>query len=54
VNTDCLRQWDEEEHSLVEDYIGEEGDKERHGSRKTYDIESSKEREKQPTHHKDN
>ena len=31
-----------EELSLVEDYMGEEGGKERHGLRKTYDIESSK------------
>jgi hypothetical protein len=53
VNTTCLRQWDEEEHSLVEDYIGEEGGKERHVSLKTYDIKSSKEREMQPTHHKE-
>ena len=62
VNTTCHRQWDEEDacliqkavekHSLVEDYMGEEGDKERHGSLITYDIESSKEREMQPTHHK--
>jgi hypothetical protein len=39
-----------EEYSLVNDNMG---DKERHGSLKTYDIESSKEREMQPTHHKE-
>ena len=50
VNTACHRQWDEEEHSLVKDYIGEEGDKERHGSQITYDIESSKEMEVRPTY----
>ena len=64
VNTACHRQWDEEDtacliqkavkkHSLVEDYIGEEGEKERHGSPKTYKIESSKGREMQPTNHKE-
>jgi hypothetical protein len=53
VNTACLRQYDGEEHSLVKDYIGEEGGKECHCSRKTNDIEISKEREKQPTHHKE-
>jgi hypothetical protein len=50
VNTAGLRQWDEVEHSLVEDYMG---DKERHGSPRTYDIESSKKREMKPTHHKE-
>jgi hypothetical protein len=64
VSTACLRQWDEKDaacliqkavkkHSLVKDYIGEEGDKERHGTLKTYDIESSKRREMQPTHLKE-
>ena len=40
--TACLIQKAVEGCSLVEDYMGEEGGKERHGSRKTYDIESSK------------
>jgi hypothetical protein len=40
--TACLIQKAMEELSLVEDYMGEEGGKERHGLRKTYDIESSK------------
>jgi hypothetical protein len=63
VNTACHRQWDEddacltqtavEKHSLVGDYMGEEGDKESLGSLKTYEIESSKRRETQPTHHKE-
>jgi hypothetical protein len=56
VNAACLRQWDEEddaclnidveEHSMVE-----EGGKEHRGSLKTYNIESSKEKEMEPTHH---
>ena len=53
MNTACLIQKAVEEYSLVEDYMGEEGGKERHGSLKTYDIKSSKEREMQPTHHKE-
>jgi hypothetical protein len=40
-----------EEHSLVEVYMGVEGREQRHGSLKTYEIESSKERKIQPTHH---
>jgi hypothetical protein len=46
--TACLIQ-----KAVVEDYMVEEGGKERHGSLKTYKIESSKERELQPTHHKE-
>jgi hypothetical protein len=42
-----------EEYSMVEDYMGEEGGKERHASLKNYDSESSKEREMQPTNHKE-
>jgi hypothetical protein len=40
--TACLIQKAVEEYSLVEDSMGEEGGKERHGSLKTYDIKSSK------------
>jgi hypothetical protein len=50
--TACLIQKATEECSLVEDYMGEEGGKERQGSLKTYNIESSKEREMQPHHKK--
>jgi HSP90 family molecular chaperone len=35
------------------DYMGEEGSKQCNGSLKTYDIESSTEREMPPTHHKE-
>jgi hypothetical protein len=40
-----------EGYSLVEDSLAEEGSKQRHWSLKTYDIESSPEREMPPTHH---
>ena len=53
VNTACPIQKAVEEYSLVNDYMGEEGGKECHGSLKTYDIEISKGREMQPTHHKE-
>ena len=39
-------------HDLVDDNMGEEGSKQRHGSLKNHDIESSKVRVMQPTHHK--
>jgi NADH dehydrogenase/NADH:ubiquinone oxidoreductase subunit G len=48
--TACLIQKAVEEHSLVEDYIG---GKERHGSLKTYEIESPTEWEMQPTDNKE-
>jgi hypothetical protein len=42
-----------EEYSGVEDYIGVKGSEKRHRLLKTYVIESSIERERQPTHHKE-
>jgi hypothetical protein len=40
-----------EEHSLVEDYMVVEWREQRHGTLKTYEFKSSKERKIRPTHH---